>query len=400
MSNGDNPKTEWKVVAAAVLGGVVAALHVGKVPAALPEIRADLGLGLVSAGFVISVFNLLGMCLGALIGTFAESLGRRRMVKWGCICLITGGLTGTLSGGLAILLFSRALEGMGFIAIAVAMPSIVASAASDRDRALALSIWSVFTPTGFAIALLTTSIALEFVGWRGYWLAIAALTLAISVFVVRGIDVITPPQKGTVPPMQRLRQVAVRPRLLLLALAFGSFALQWVTLMAWLPTFLIGDLSYSLFQAAAATAVIVAANVPGNLLGGALMRHGVSPGTLILLGSAVMAISVFGIFLPGLGDGIRLACCLIFSCIGGLVPACLFALVPAASPSAVHLGPANGILMQGSTTGQFAGPPIVGAAITAAGGGWEGAIPPLIAAAVVTAAAGYLGARLVRASPD
>ncbi len=393
MGNEGARQTDWKIVAAALFGGIVAALNVGKVPAALPGIRADLGLGMVSAGFVISIFNLLGMGLGALIGTYSETLGRRRMVGWGFLCLIAGGVSGAFSGGLGLLLFSRIFEGVGFIAIAVAMPSLIASAASARDRSLALSIWSVFTPAGFAIALLTTPLALGLVDWRGLWVSISVLTVIAGLIVTRNLATVEPPAKYAVTPMRRLRQVITRPRILLLALAFGTYALQWVTLMAWLPTFLVGELGFGLTPAAAATAAIVAVNVPGNILGGAMLRRRALPGSPILLGSAAMAISVLGIFHPGSSDGTRLLFCLVFSFLGGLIPSSLFAQVPWASPSADHLGPANGVLMQGSAIGQFAGPPIVAASIAAAGGGWNGAIFPMMAAAAVTACAGYFAAR-------
>lgn len=396
MGANDDHKTDWSIVAAALLGGIIAALNVGKVPAALPHIRADMGLDLVPAGFVISVFNLLGMCLGALIGTFAETLGRRRMVATGMFCLIAGGLTGAFAGGLGMLLFSRALEGVGFICIAVAMPSLISSASSDRDRSLTLSIWSVFTPAGFAIALVTTPFALRLTDWRGFWLLIATLTTVAGLIVIRKLAAVERPVAHSVTPMRRLRQVVTRPRLLLLALAFGSYAFQWVTLMAWLPTFLVGELSFGLEAAAAATALIVAANVPGNILGGELARRRVPAGLLVLTGSAAMAISVLGIFLPGTGAGAKLAFCLVFSLLGGCIPAILFSQVPMASPSAYHLGPANGMLMQGSATGQFVGPPIVAAAIAASGGGWDGAILPLLVAAAVTAAVGYSGTRPAR----
>ena len=59
-------QTRWDIVALAVFAGVVAALQVGKVPPALPEIRADLDLSLVTGDF----FTTMGVRphLGRLIG--------------------------------------------------------------------------------------------------------------------------------------------------------------------------------------------------------------------------------------------------------------------------------------------------------------------------------------------
>ncbi|MFA7431760.1 MAG: MFS transporter, partial [Rhodospirillaceae bacterium] len=73
-------QTDWPVISWAVAGGIVAALSVGKVPPALPFVRADLGLGLVEGGFVVSVFNTLAMVLGLVVGVMADRLGRRQLL--------------------------------------------------------------------------------------------------------------------------------------------------------------------------------------------------------------------------------------------------------------------------------------------------------------------------------
>ncbi|MFI4927598.1 MAG: MFS transporter, partial [Burkholderiales bacterium] len=61
-----------------VLAGISAALHVGKLPPALPVLRESLHIGLVQAGFLLSLVQLAGMTLGLAIGAAADSLGPRR----------------------------------------------------------------------------------------------------------------------------------------------------------------------------------------------------------------------------------------------------------------------------------------------------------------------------------
>ena len=61
----------WLVVA----GGVAAAVHVGKLPPAIPVLREGLGLTLVEAGFLLSLVQFAGMTLGLLVGLAADRLG-------------------------------------------------------------------------------------------------------------------------------------------------------------------------------------------------------------------------------------------------------------------------------------------------------------------------------------
>ena len=64
----------WIVLAA----GVSAALHVGKLPPAIPVLREALGIGLVEAGFLLSAVQIAGMTLGLFIGLMADPAQMRQ----------------------------------------------------------------------------------------------------------------------------------------------------------------------------------------------------------------------------------------------------------------------------------------------------------------------------------
>ena len=66
-----------------ILAGVSAAVHVGKLPPAVPVLQADLGIGLVQAGVLLSLVQLGAMLLGLVAGLTADSLGLRR-------CMLAG----------------------------------------------------------------------------------------------------------------------------------------------------------------------------------------------------------------------------------------------------------------------------------------------------------------------
>jgi hypothetical protein len=58
-----------------VLGGVSAALHVGKLPTAIPVLRDALGVTLVQAGFLLSLVQL------------ADKLAGGQAALW-CLCMV------------------------------------------------------------------------------------------------------------------------------------------------------------------------------------------------------------------------------------------------------------------------------------------------------------------------
>jgi len=70
-------------VLAAVAGGVAVGMNVGKVPLALPTLRAELGLSLVQAGWVSSMLTTLAVVAALGFGLAAGRIGALRMVLAG-----------------------------------------------------------------------------------------------------------------------------------------------------------------------------------------------------------------------------------------------------------------------------------------------------------------------------
>ena len=68
----------------------------------------------------------------------------------------------------------------------------------------------------------------------------------------------------------------------------------------WLPTFMVGERHTPLGTASLLTALMVAANIPGNLTGGALMHRGFKRGTNVCLAGLATALTCLVIFAPAL----------------------------------------------------------------------------------------------------
>ena len=383
--------TRWGVVVLAVAAGVIAAAFFGKAPPALPALRAELGLGLVAAGWVVSIFSAMGMVGGMVAGLLADFLGHRRLLVGGLAAMVAGGVLGAAADGEMVMLASRFLEGLGFVTIAVSAPSLIAQASAARHLRLSLGFWSIYMPAGSSLTMVLSPLALGPFGWRGLWLIVAAAAALLAVAVAAsGHD--SRPARSRFSPWPGIRLTVSRAGPWLLAACFTTYTLQWISLMVWLPSFLVAERASTIAGAAALTALVVAFNVPGNLLGGWLLHRNVPRWLLIAAASAVMGGCSLGIFSDAMADGVRYALCLVFSAAGGMLPAAVLAGAPVHAPAPKHLGTTNGLVVQGSNTGQFLGPPVV-AALVAASGAWQSASWFLL----VCAGAGIVLALVLRA---
>ncbi len=180
MAN-NNAKTDWLIVIIATLAGVAAGMQIGKVPPAIPVIRADLGVSLVTAGWIVSVFNLMAATLAIATGMVADRLDIRKVIAAGIAMLVVGAIAGGFAQGSYSLIAARAIAGLGLVSIAVAAPRMIIGASNPKDYGLALGVWTIYMPTGIVLGMLLTPLLLADLGWRQAWFINGAL---LSVFLL------------------------------------------------------------------------------------------------------------------------------------------------------------------------------------------------------------------------
>jgi len=385
--------TNWPAVWVIFAGGLAAGAYMTKVPPALPTLRADLGLTLVESGWIQTMLYTIGASVGVFFGVFAERAGVKRAALAGLGLMVAGGLLGALAGGYGTLLAARFLEGVGFLLFVVAAAPLLTAATLAQDRATAFSIWSSYMPTGGALALLVAPVALSSIGWRGLWVVLAAYTALCAALLARKVPAA---QLGTgIGSLRLLLESLARPGSLALCLGFICYVGQWTSLMTWLPTFVVDERGASPAAAALVTAAFVAINIPGNQLGGLLLRSGMARWAVMAAGAFSMGATALGFFSTALPDAARLACVLAFSTLGGVIPAAVFSGTTVHAKSPQHIGTTNGMVMQSSHAAQFVIPILIAWAASRAGS-WSASLQVMLALAVTGIVAALIVGRFER----
>lgn len=384
--------------------GVVAAMHVGKLPTALPLLRAEFGLGLVQAGFLLSLVQAAGMALALALGLAAGRIGLRRALLLGLLVLAGASAGGAWAGQAAALLVWRAVEGLGFLLVSVAAPALIRGLVPPQRLSLSMGLWGTYMPAGTALALLLGPLVMDGASWRVWWVGLALLAAAAAAGAAwrldGGIDAgarAVVVAGGPGPGWSGILRASVGvPGPWIVGATFACYAAQWLTVIGFLPT-IHAEAGLTGAQAGALTALVALVNVGGNVAAGRLLQRGWRPCRLLHLGFGAMALGAWVAF--GLQDQVpalcRHAALLVFSAVGGLIPATLFTCAVRVAPGSPAVPVVVGLTIQCSALGQFAGPPLA-AAWAASHGGWSATWMATGAAAVVGA---LLAALLCRPPP-
>lgn len=374
---------------AVVVAGVAAALHLGKLPPAVPALQINLGIGLVEAGFLLSLVQFAGMTLGLFVGLAADAIGLRRSMLTGLIVVTCASLLGGAVGfwveaktqALPLLFALRGLEGFGFLLAAMPGPGLIRAVVPASAEKAAMGLWGAYMPLGVALALLAGSAVISRVGWQGWWWTLSAISAAAAIWVALAVpgDGWRRPATGVSAEAwgARLRVTASAGGPWTLALAFAVYSSQWMAVIGFLPAIYV-EAGVPAAWTAALTALAAAMNIVGNVTGGRLLQGGVAPDRLMRWGFVVMALGSVAAFAQigdsrdalGLPPALRYLAVCMFSLGGGVVPATLFMLGVRLAPGPSTVSTTIGMMQQASSLGQFIAPPVV-AWIAHRAGGWQ-----------------------------
>ena len=210
--------------------------------------------------------------------------------------------------------------------------------------------------------------------WRGWWAGLALTTALACLLFFMAIP--STPMSATSSTGKPMWGANVSPQGIsrwwepikvtlaargpwLVALAFAAYSMQWIALVGFLPT-IYQQAGYAGWVVGVLTALVSAGNIVGNVGAGRMLHAGVEPARLMTCGYLAMAAgSVLAFGDLGQGQAVRYLAVMMFSVVGGLIPATLFALAPHVAPNEQAMSATVGWMQQWSATGQFVGPPLV-----------------------------------------
>ncbi len=153
---------------------------------ALPSIGRALEVEQSGLAWVVNSYVLFFGGFLLLGGRMADLIGRRRIFVYGLILFALASLTAGLAQNEAMLLVSRAAQGLGAALLSPAALSIVTSTfAEGKQRNKALGVWGAVAGAGGAVGVLLGGILTEYLSWRWVFLVNVPVILLVLPLVLR-----------------------------------------------------------------------------------------------------------------------------------------------------------------------------------------------------------------------
>ena len=176
-----SPQRRNLIFVAIALGMLLAALDQTIVATALPTIVADLG----DAGhqsWVVTSYLLASTIVTALVGKLGDSFGRKRVFQAAVIFFVIGSVSCGLSQSMAMLVGSRAMQGIGGGAITVTASALIGEVVPLRDRGRYQGILGAVFGVTTVVGPLLGGYFTDYLTWRwAFWINVPVSVLVIFV---------------------------------------------------------------------------------------------------------------------------------------------------------------------------------------------------------------------------
>lgn len=204
---------------------------------ALPDLAAALDSTPSGAQLTLTG-TLIGLALGQLIvGPLSDILGRKRPLVAGIALHVVSSLVAVFATSIVMLGAVRVFQGVGAAAAAVVTMAMVRDLFSDSDVAVVMSRLMLVLGVAPVIAPSVGGALLVAVDWRGIFLVLAAIGVAIGLVAAFALPETLPPERrrpGGLGPVLRTYGTLVRDR------SFVAFTLVASVVMAALFAYVSG----------------------------------------------------------------------------------------------------------------------------------------------------------------
>lgn len=171
---------KWMIFSVTANGTFMSTLSAGIVNIALPTMAAEFSVSLENIQLVVSLYLLVLTCLLPVFGKLSDIYSRKWMYLGGFMVFGLGALLGALSGSLGMMLFSRAVQGIGSSAMMATSQALIAQIFHGASRGKAFGAIGAVVAGGSLAGPAIGGALIQLWGWPSvFWVCIPVCILGV-----------------------------------------------------------------------------------------------------------------------------------------------------------------------------------------------------------------------------
>ncbi len=332
--------------------GLLAGGQFSKVAVPISEFSEVYNRSEAQIAWLLTLVSLMGAFFGLVAGLIAARMGMRTVLL---ISLVLGGGLSFLQSTLpsfSVLAFSRIIEGVSHLGLAVAAPTLIAQIANDHWRGAAMALWSTFFGVAFALTAWFGIPFVEHFGISSLFQTHGAFMLGFAFILALMLPTsqnVRPNTLGN--PIKRLildaQQAYQTPSVLWPGISWLFYTLTFLSLLTLLPQQM--DLS----QRSEAATVLSLVGIAISLTLVPIALRFLQATTLVIVGFALAGTSI----VLTTGQNLPLISVAIFAALG-VIQGGTFASVSQLNKSIQNRALGFGIMAQTGNLGNLLGTPV------------------------------------------
>ena len=290
MIENNQVSNRWLMLAILFIARVTMGFQYQAVAALSPLFADSFGIGLTDLGILVGLYMSPGVVVALPGAAIGKLFGDKRVVSFGMILMIIGGLIMAFGWNYPLQLTGRVVAGAGGVILNVLMAKMVTDYFSGREISLAMGIFANSWPVGIAAALLVLPLVGNTAGLSWAMLTVAIFILiGLLLFYSMYVDVA---QAGVKSAGKFKISGTALIALLLAGIIWAFYNAGLAMIFAFAPIFLL-EKGWSLLSANSTTSIVLWLAVISIPIGGYLADR-TGKKDLIILGS----LTTFAILLP------------------------------------------------------------------------------------------------------
>ncbi len=164
-----------------LLFGISIAIHNFKVPPIMNYVSTAVGLSQKNQSWLMSSFLLVCLIFSIPAGAVVNKLSSKTVMLLSAVLVIIGSSIGAIANNVGVLVFSRIIEGLGFLLASVAIPVTAIKYASPTKVGLVVGISSVWISSAQIVAFNSAPYMIQVLSWHSIWWVYTLFTVLVLI---------------------------------------------------------------------------------------------------------------------------------------------------------------------------------------------------------------------------